>query len=154
MDTKQNLHCPICGNVLTKIQTGNIIVDACENGCGGIWFDKGELDKVNEPDEKAGIKLLNITKKAGIQIDKSKQKLCPVCHVSFYNYSITLGIPFNIDECPECGGFWLDEGELSLLRGNSDMANKDAFNYVEGNSKLKEATKPMLAKLYDFLSGL
>ena len=55
------MDCPVCANVLTTKTAGGITVDACEGGCGGIWFDRYELMRVDEADESAGDCLLEIT---------------------------------------------------------------------------------------------
>jgi uncharacterized protein len=52
--------CPACGNSLTTTTAGRITVDVCERGCGGIWFDRYELMRVDEADESAGEGLLEI----------------------------------------------------------------------------------------------
>ena len=36
------MKCPACFNELTELQVGNLTVDACQGGCGGIWFDAFE----------------------------------------------------------------------------------------------------------------
>jgi Zn-finger nucleic acid-binding protein len=49
------MNCPKCGNVMRErereIGAGStrkiIIIDVCPN-CGGIWLDKGELEKLTE----------------------------------------------------------------------------------------------------------
>lgn len=44
---------------------------------------------------------------------------CPVCK----NAVITLELAdVEIDHCVDCGGIWLDAGELELLLGNSQLA--------------------------------
>jgi len=46
---------------------------------------------------------------------------CPVCK----NAMITLELAeVEIDHCTECGGIWLDAGELELLLGNADEAEE------------------------------
>jgi len=37
------MHCPKCGNKLTEVRRGDLLVDRC-GGCGGIFLDKGEID--------------------------------------------------------------------------------------------------------------
>ena len=37
------MNCPACGNVMTEVTAGDIRVDACKGGCGGLWFDEWEL---------------------------------------------------------------------------------------------------------------
>ena len=46
---------------------------------------------------------------------------CPVCH----NALITLALAeVEIDHCIECGGIWLDGGELEILIGDKDKARR------------------------------
>ena len=45
---------PVCANALTTMAVGRITVDACERSCGGIWFDRYELMRVDESHESAG----------------------------------------------------------------------------------------------------
>ena len=42
------MKCPACGNELSQMVAGEITVDVCKGGCGGIWFDHFELQKVDE----------------------------------------------------------------------------------------------------------
>ncbi len=40
--------CPGCARLMTKLNyaySSNVIVDYCES-CGGIWFDRGEIEKI------------------------------------------------------------------------------------------------------------
>ena len=48
------MKCPACFNQLTEMQVGSLVVDVCDGGCGGIWFDAFELQQVDEEDEAAG----------------------------------------------------------------------------------------------------
>ena len=45
---------PACAKILTTRTAGRITVDVCEQGCGGLWFDRYELMSVDEADESAG----------------------------------------------------------------------------------------------------
>jgi uncharacterized protein len=91
-------------------------VDACVGGCGGIWFDRYELMKVDESQESAGEGLLEIGRDARLVVDLSKRLWCPkdgdtvmMCHF----FSVKRRVV--IDECPSCG-HWLDPDELAILR--------------------------------------
>ena len=42
------MQCPACFHQLTQLQVGNLFVDVCQGGCGGIWFDGFELQRVDE----------------------------------------------------------------------------------------------------------
>jgi Zn-finger nucleic acid-binding protein len=96
---------------------GGITVDVCSGGCGGIWFDRYELMKVDEYHESAGEELLRIERAPNISVDHSKRLSCPkdpgvvmMRHFSSVKRHVT------VDECPSCGGYWLDVGELAAIR--------------------------------------
>ncbi|MHC4128909.1 MAG: TFIIB-type zinc ribbon-containing protein [Planctomycetota bacterium] len=40
------MNCPVCENSLAEKTVESITVDVCEGGCGGIWFDNYEFEKV------------------------------------------------------------------------------------------------------------
>ena len=59
---------------------------------------------------------------------------CPVCK----NAMITLELEdVEIDHCTECGGIWLDAGELELLLGDETLA-KQLLNSFKIDSNCKE----------------
>lgn len=111
------MKCPVCEHDLTEIGAESIKVDACKNGCGGIWFDHFELDKVDEEHEEDGEKLLDIETDPSITVDHEKRRSCPVCgDVIMMRHFYSVKRQVQVDECPKCGGYWLDVGELATLR--------------------------------------
>ena len=97
---------------------GGVAVDVCSNGCGGMWFDQGELRKFDEPSEAVGEALLTVAPADGVVVDVARRYDCPKCpdtemmrHFASTKRSVT------VDECPNCRGFWLDAGELGKIRG-------------------------------------
>jgi Zn-finger nucleic acid-binding protein len=111
------MRCPACGTALSQARAGDITVDVCKGGCGGIWFDRFELTKVDEPRESAGEALLDIERKPGLRIDLDRRRSCPRCgdmimmrHFSSAKRQVV------VDECPRCAGIWLDAGELRTIR--------------------------------------
>jgi Zn-finger nucleic acid-binding protein len=91
-------------------------VDVCLGGCGGIWFDNFELQKLDDPHELAGQMLVNIKRQEGVQVDLSKRRKCPHCDIVMMRHFFSPSRRVEVDECPNCGGFWLDAGELALIR--------------------------------------
>jgi len=71
------MKCPACENEMAEITVSDITFDACEEGGGGIWFDRFELDKVDEPHESAGDVLLDIERDESITVDQSERLKCP-----------------------------------------------------------------------------
>ena len=111
------MKCPRCENELQQMNVADIIVDVCEKGCGGIWFDNFELKKVDEQHESAGELLLNVERNKNIQVDYSQKRACPKCKDSIMlKHFMSVKKEVEVDECPTCGGVWLDYGELGQIR--------------------------------------
>jgi Zn-finger nucleic acid-binding protein len=104
---------------MTAKVAGGVTVDACENGCGGLWFDAHELSKVNEQHEGAGTSLLEVARRSGTPRHAEASKLpCPRCspRTPMMRHFSSAARRVEVDECPRCGGHWLDLGELASLR--------------------------------------
>jgi len=96
---------------------GRITVDACKGGCASIWFDRYELMRVDESDESAGEGLLEIERDPDLQVDLSQRLSCPRCpEVVMMRHFFSAKRQVVVDECPNCGGHWLNPGELRTIR--------------------------------------
>ena len=112
------MKCPACSNTLSEIQAGGITVDVCRDGCGGIWFDRAELQRLDDKAEAAGESLLHVNRRAGVPIDAKAPRTCPRCAgVVMMRHCYSRRREVEIDECGGCGGIWLDDGELAVIRG-------------------------------------
>ncbi|MGD0714088.1 MAG: zf-TFIIB domain-containing protein [Gaiellaceae bacterium] len=123
------MDCPACGRALSSRSAGDLTVDVCDGGCGGIWFDHFELRKVDEPSEALGDQLLDIPRDPVVVVDPSKRYVCPRCTdgVVMMRHFWSVKREVTIDECPECGGVFLDGGELARIRSEfSSEAAKHA----------------------------
>lgn len=138
------MKCPACFNQLTEVQVGTLKVDVCQGGCGGIWFDAFELQRVKLPEQPAGEALLDIQRDEHLVIDPARKRACPRCpEIKLYRHWFNAKIRVQVDECPNCGGFWLDAGELGQIRSALSEAAKAA------------GVKPSLSgDLLRFVSGL
>jgi len=111
------MKCPACDRSLIPIQAGSITVDACQGGCGGLWFDNYELKRVDEPGEIDGEALLNIEIDLGAEVDYQRRRSCPKCSgVVLMRHFFNQARRVEVDTCPKCGGVWLDAGELAQIR--------------------------------------
>ncbi len=111
------MKCPACGNVLQEMTVDEITVDVCNGGCAGIWFDNFELKKVDEAHESAGESLLDLDRDESVTVDHSQRRNCPHCGDQIMmRHFFTVKREVEVDECPACGGMWLDQGELGHLR--------------------------------------
>ncbi|HOX04376.1 MAG TPA: zf-TFIIB domain-containing protein [Candidatus Paceibacterota bacterium] len=109
--------CPACGNTLSPWNAGSVVVDVCQGGCGGIWFDLFEMRKVDEQEEREGRTLLHIVANPAIRVDARRKRPCPRCDgVYMMRRFFSRKKHVEIDECGNCGGIWLDPGELEKIR--------------------------------------
>lgn len=111
------MECTVCGNVLTTMTVGGITVDVCKGGCAGIWFDRYELMRADEADESAGEGLLDVARDPNLEVDLSERLHCPKCpEIVMMRHFFSAKRQVVVDECPNCGGHWLDPGELRTIR--------------------------------------
>ena len=112
------MKCPACGNQMQEVTAGDVKVDVCKGGCGGVWFDQLELKKFDEPHESAGTELLEVQRDPSIKVDHSQQLNCPRGgDFKMLRHFFSVKNEVEVDECPNCAGFWLDAGELAGIRG-------------------------------------
>lgn len=111
------MNCPACDRALTEIQVGHLKVDACLDGCGGVWFDAFELQRVDDPGETAGDLLVEVPRDPTLAVDFARKRACPRCpDVKLKRHFFSARRRVEVDHCPNCGGYWLDHGELEGIR--------------------------------------
>jgi len=111
------MNCPACANPLTTLHVDGVEVDACEGGCGGLWFDNFELKSFDEPHElSAAESLMSILTDPSVEVDYQAKRNCPKCAVPMMRHYCTAQRRTQVDACPQCGGNWLDVGELTQVR--------------------------------------
>ena len=124
------MKCPACDNALSPTTTDSITVDVCKNGCGGLWFDAGELEKVDNATESAGEALLDMEGN-GSSPAPNGQRMCPKCTGQpMMRHFASTRKQVEVDECPGCAGVWLDSGELGRIRAQyaTEEDRKQAFD--------------------------
>jgi Zn-finger nucleic acid-binding protein len=121
------MKCPACSRDLTEFKFGGVSVDACAGGCGGIWFDAFELQRVDEQREVPSEYLLRIQHDPMIVVDQSRKRDCPRCDdVKLKRHFFSAQKQVEVDHCPNCGGYWLDAGELEKIREEKAAQSKSA----------------------------
>src|SRR6266850_1704003 len=119
------MKCPACFNELAEMQVGSVKVDVCEGGCGGIWLDAFELQQVDEEEEEAGARLLAIERDESIVVDLMRKRACPRCpDIKLQRHFFSAKRQVEVDQCPNCGGYWLDAGELAKIRAEKAGTTK------------------------------
>jgi uncharacterized protein len=99
------------------MRIGGIDTDVCEH-CGGLWLDRLELARFEDPGNPFGDALVaHLSQFPTTLIDHSQRLRCPRHpSVVMLRRRFTSTTPVEIDECPECGGLWLDKDELAAIR--------------------------------------
>ena len=136
------LDCPACKKQLYPSFINDIEIDICESGCKGIWFDDGELNKIqglpSSPsyEEVEGI---FVPKPVDLALSESK-RTCPRCNIPLYRYNWAIKSDIYIDLCHVCFGTWLDFGELKGINEYQTMIN-DIKDQKEKKARLEEDCK-------------
>jgi len=130
------MECLDCGqgmmNHLVRTRQGEISYDACD-GCGSLWLDRGELDKLAF--QVAGS--VEASSRASDRATGPPARRCPRCarqaldKVRFLEHSDIL-----LDRCGNCEGFWLDGDELDRINAElsriTPVAGRGFSDFVTG----------------------
>jgi len=142
------MRCPACGNVMKEMAVGDINLDVCRRGCGGVWFDRFEIQKVDEAHESAGEILIDIERDENVKVDQSRKRKCPNCKdVVMMRHFFTVKREIEVDECPGCAGIWIDHGELKKMRDqfadeeSRDEAAEERFSEMFDDELMKMRAK-------------
>lgn len=126
------MKCPACKRVLKKIKVGSANLDICQGGCGGIWFDGEELDKVAKSVAVGKKVVAEITRTIEVTADEQRVLKCGHCRgVNLEQKLFSLGSGVIMDCCPKCNGIWLDHGELETIREEIIPASRLVRHVVE-----------------------
>ncbi len=120
------MNCPKCIGKLQKkdievnetsadgrsVNTYNLEIDQCFS-CGGVWFDKGELEKYT----KERLTIVD-SPSVGKELDKEldlKEGNCPRCQIALKKKPYKKDSSITLDICEKCGGVWLDSTEIDRI---------------------------------------
>ena len=139
------MKCPRTGKELKPVFVDDIEIDL-SMGCGGVWFDRFELEKFDEVHERAGQILVEHMQAYHKPLPDLESRLkCPKdTNVVMMRRYYSGKLQIEIDECPQCGGVWLDSEELSGIRDlfptqyHLENANKKFIDEVMSSPKVKE----------------
>lgn len=124
------MECPVCQKTMTEQDFGGVKVDVCNAGCKGIWFDWLELKNLDEKNEGMG-DLLKQALNSEHHKDVNRDRInCPKCQHPMAAHFYQSSKEVTVDECYQCGGFYLDSGELEIIRENF-MSEQDRDEYVK-----------------------
>ncbi len=107
------MKCPAGKNPLREKNAGDMTLDMCYGGCGGIWFDATELERVSA---RAATTLHSIWNVPRTNVKLTEPRMCPRCPEQKLDCKWFSDLKrVEIDQCPKCGGIWLDAGEFSRI---------------------------------------
>ena len=111
------MKCPRTQTKLTRINVGKVPVFVSE-ACGGVFLENQALTLFESPQEERGRALEKHLRQFHHALPALGERVdCPACidTVMLRRFYSPLHV-VEIDECPGCGGIWLDSGELSQLQ--------------------------------------
>ena len=116
------MKCPACAEDLRELKVAGLAVDVCDGPCGGIWFAHFEINKVDEAHAALTAALLALPFNPQAVVVPNR-RACPRCvEVVMMQHKFRPDKPVVVDECPNCGGLWLDGGELAEIRRDAPTA--------------------------------
>jgi len=111
------MRCPRTNEELVKVKLAGSAVDLSE-ACGGVFFDAFELAQFDTGEDYRGEVLVEHLRQFETYVVDNRSKLhCPKCvdAIMFRRFYSPLR-KFEIDECRQCGGAWLDFNDLEGIR--------------------------------------
>lgn len=114
------MKCPACHEGLTVFVFNGTDVDICTARQCGIWFDAGETGAVELSDSLEGIDEAfagAFTPRPVSESLAERERTCPRHEKALERYEWNLGSGIVLDRCPDCGGIWMDSGEVEGYAG-------------------------------------
>jgi uncharacterized protein len=113
------MNCPVCRVDMIVVEYEGIELDHCVK-CGGVWFDRNELEYMLE---RAALRVEDLHIKAAprtvVAAAHEKPRRCPLCRKPMKKLAVGGADPLILDRCERHGGYWFDRGELPrAVRGN------------------------------------
>jgi Zn-finger nucleic acid-binding protein len=108
--------CPDCALELESKVVQGVHLDTCRK-CAGIFFDDGEIATVKRQSPIALSELDSLIEpeEAGDAFRHEKVRLCPACSTTMTAYRYMYSSPVVLDACENCGGIWVENGELRMM---------------------------------------
>ena len=101
---------------MTEQDFGGVKVNVCTDGCKGLWLEWFALIKLDEKNEGLGDALQQALHYPRVNDETRGALNCPKCHIAMHRHLSKSDKEVSIDECYNCGGFFLDSGELNEIR--------------------------------------
>ena len=108
--------CPDCRMPMATQTYLGFDLDVCRE-CEGLWFDADELRRLMAADPLAML-VLEERCFPHVKQHKSRQGVffCPACEGLLHVYAYQYDSQIEMEVCDDCGGFWVQEGELQKMQ--------------------------------------
>ena len=127
------MNCPRCSKSTTPRRVQDVEIDVCD-GCGGIYFDRGELNRIAER-TSGDLEYSTIHEERFLHSDKFATTSCPHCvDVAMKKVEFLVHTGIILDYCESCHGFWLDGQELD--RVNAEVRSLNEPDEGSGSSAM------------------
>ena len=118
----------MCNVAMNIEKIDNEDVDHCPQ-CKGMYFDKGELERISKLVELFSDIVLDEEEIDTIPLFERERKLkCPDCGAAMLEEDIGGG--YIIDICEGCQGIWLDFGELAAIKFLEEHIRENITLYI------------------------
>ena len=97
-----------------------------------MWFDQLKLVRLDEEHEHAGQTLLEVDVDQAVVVDQTGKRNCPKCpDVVMVRWFYSPHQQVAVDHCGNCGGHWLDAGELRQIL-SLDSSPEERQAHIDG----------------------
>ena len=118
------------------MKVGSVLLDVCQDGCGGVWFDATELKKVSAEQHGRTGRIVKVKSKLDLSVDPAPARQCPHCvGTTLERRLYSLGTGVEMDCCPQCAGIWLDHGELEVIQEETNPTPQPARHVVRRSGR-------------------
>ena len=108
--------CPECQKPMKTENFHGVEIDVCPEGAG-IWFDADELREMLAADPLA---MAVVEDRYLPHVEQHRTHPgalhCPNCDGVLHGYRYQYNSPIELDACDDCGGFWVQDGELHKMQ--------------------------------------
>src|SRR5579871_4414586 len=116
--------CPECSAKMCTEVIHGVHLDICPE-CAGIWFDFEELRTLLAQDPLVMSELEDRTMPHGAHKPiGTSLRHCPDCHLPLQQYRYLYTSPIVLEACTDCGGFFVEDGQLGKMQQWLDQSHK------------------------------
>lgn len=140
------LNCPRCQSpltphsVTTDVEGWQVEIDACDQGCGGLWIEPHDFEADAEARLLLDQELVSLNR--GRAVDTTGPVDCPEGHGPLHRFNWN-NENIHLDTCETCQGRWLDGGEIANIQaewGREPLDAQEMTALVAKTHTVKDAT--------------